>query len=143
LCQFFAVVPSYFFPFLVCDFTIHQHIYAHHGLGLHFRDQIGAMLGIWHTYKQLNLLIWHRFLRHFLVGAMHALNKDSKVFIKPKLIFLVSMFSSLRHVWPKIKDIWLTTFNSIPVTETLRRTQLLSLKDLFTFWIPLVSVSDM
>lgn len=117
-----------------------QFVYGQHGLGLHYRDQLGAMLGIWHTYKQLNMLVWHRFLRYFLAGAIHALNKDSKVFIKPKLIYLVSMFSSLRQVWPSIERYWSNAFNSLPASQTTARSQLLSLKDLFTFRIPLVCI---
>lgn len=98
------------------------------------------MLGIWHTYKQLNLLIWHRFLRFFLAGAMHALNPNTKVFVKPKLIYLVSVFTSLRNVWPHIKTAWSAAYANIPSSHPVQRQQLLSLKDLFTFWIPLVSL---
>lgn len=105
---------------------------------------MGIFLGLWHTYKQLNLLLWKTFLSQFFGSLYHVICPSQLVFIKPTLTQVIVFLTMLRLCYPSIATTLEESLNYLkskpPFHPHLKfLPYLLNFKDIFTFWIPLVS----
>lgn len=109
------------------------------------KARVGVFLGVWHTYKQLNLMLWKRFMSTFLGPLFHVVCPDQLVFAKPALAQLAVTITMVRMTYNDAVRRKLD--QSIQRAEQLagegshvaQIKHLYSLRDLLRFWIPLVS----
>jgi hypothetical protein len=107
-----------------------------------WRKKVCVVLGLWHPYKQANLVIWKRFGRSFLARMFHTLFPGKLFFNKPKLRAIVGHFNVLRLAYKQIKK---------PLKEALAMSglnkhqagYLQNMQALFEFYIPVVSYNSL
>ncbi len=95
-------------------------------------------MGIWHPYKDANILIWRRFGYSFLARLFHTLYPDGIYSDKPRLTQVLSLLTTVRLSYPK----WKPQLDNLRETAGLDRKltgHIRNLHDLCEFYIPTVS----
>lgn len=75
-------------------------MYDHSDCGQHLRRSVVLLMGIWHPYKQANMLLWQRFGHLYLARLFHALYPTGKYFPKPRLTHILSLLTIFRLSFP-------------------------------------------
>ena len=91
-------------------------------------------MGFWHTYKQLNLLLWRNY--EFFFGKLyHAIFPTTKVIIKPPLVHLEQFYTWLTVAFWDDECTFLTRIHDYAdnTTNTNIQTIFQYLELLFTF----------
>lgn len=122
-----------------------QMMYGPQGLAANDRQRIGIFLGVWHTYKQLNIMIWKRFLHTFLGTLFHTIAPGQMIFQKPALAQIGVILTMVRLCYnPRFQAkldacIMKAEADAANHIHVAQLTHLKNFRDLFRYWIPLVS----
>ncbi len=104
------------------------------------RGKVAMMLGIWHPYKDANMLLWKRFGHTFLAPLFHILYPAGIFHTKsPRLTSILSLLSLVRLSYPKWRANLIEVMECDDVHRELKG-HLRNLWDLCEFFIPTVSV---
>ena len=137
LCLFFFCSMSNSFPLLTNSPIQLMYSSKLQGFNEEMRAQMCPTLGLWHPYKAAMEAVWKRFLPSFFAPAFHALFPDAQCFLKPKLVSITVFFTYMRLLYPGIQS---TLYEAIEDSSLSaeKRENLLALRDVFEFFIPMV-----
>ncbi len=114
-------------------------MYDGSGCGKRLRTQVVMMMGVWHQYKDANMLIWREFGYSFLGPLFHALYPGGKFFKKPRLTQALSLLSIVRLSYPSWRK-QLMKLSDDPQLDRKLMGHVTNLVDLCEYFIPTVNV---
>ena len=108
--------------------------------GKRARDRIMVSLGLWHNYKQANMLLFGRLADSWFAGCFHALFPNKAFYPRPRhLSAIVTLFTYVRLAYPSIKH-QLEQSLSRDDLPNAHRNMLLNLQVTCEFFIPVVRI---
>ena len=115
-----------------------QFMYDKSGVGASLRKYVFVNLALWHTYKHACMHIWHTYSRELLAGLYHQLFPSGIFKRKESLSCISVILSMVRIGYPLFKpDLDRALARSDLSTDA--KHFLFNLKDLYSFYIPVVS----
>ena len=103
------------------------------------RKRCVSLLGLWHSYKQANFLIWRRFASTIMAPLFHNLFPTSQFFIKPTtLTQIVNLLTIIRMAYPDFREALLAAIDDVNIDRE-NRVMAVNLRDLCEFFIPVVT----
>jgi hypothetical protein len=119
-------------------FFFQQFAFDDSGVGCEFRGKVSVTLGLWHSYKQANQLLWSAGAFDFWIGLHLDMFPNQNIYPKRKLFKSVCWFNLIRMSYP----MWQAELDAIieitPETDVMSN-HMLNLRAFMEFFIPAVS----
>lgn len=117
---------------------IQQFAFDESGVGCELRGKVSITLGLWHSYKQANHLLWASGAFDFWIGLHLDMFPNQNIYPKRKLFKSVVWFNLLRISYPMWKDD-LDTIIECTKDSDVQLNHMLNLRAFMEFFIPAVS----
>jgi hypothetical protein len=118
--------------------VLSQFAYDASGVGVELRGKVSITLGLWHSYKQANNLLWDALAFDFWAGLHLDLFPNQNIYPTRKLFKNVVWFNLIRMSYPMWKKELDQIIEKTPETDALFN-HLLNLRAFLEFFIPAVS----
>jgi hypothetical protein len=140
-CTHFAVGRMFMFNYITYMYA-HQVAYDNSNCGKPYRKSELCILGFWHTYKQMNLMMYKCFAYPFIGALFHHLYPSTIFFEHPKRLgSIVTILSYVRLAYPLFKNDLAQAIQKLKTAEFLNENalnHLLNLRAFVCFFIPAV-----